>query len=155
MKIGDLALASATGVETIRYYEKQGLLPPPARTAGNFRVYDDAHLERLRFIRHCRNLDMSLGEVRELLAVRDAPEADCGAANRVLDEHIGHVSRRIRELRALERQLKDLRARCAVARRAGDCGILAGLAEDVPAQEGASTAGGTGHLATVHAARHG
>lgn len=155
MKIGDLAQASATGVETIRYYEKQGLLPVPARTAGNFRVYDDTHLERLRFIRHCRNLDMSLDEVRELLAVRDAPEADCGAANRVLDEHIGHVSRRIRELRALERQLKDLRARCGVAQRAGDCGILAGLAEAAPAEQGAGASASTGHLAAVHGARHG
>ena len=127
MKIGDLAQASATGVETIRYYERQGLLPAPARTAGNFRVYDEAHLERLRFIRQCRGLDMSLDEVRELLAVRDAPDADCGAANRVLDEHIGHVSRRIRELRALERQLKALRASCAAVQPSGDCGILVGL----------------------------
>ena len=116
MKIGDLAQASATGVETIRYYERQGLLPAPARTAGNFRVYDEAHLERLRFIRQCRGLDMSLDEVRELLAVRDAPDADCGAA-----------SRRIRELRALERQLKALRASCAAVQPSGDCGILVGL----------------------------
>jgi Cd(II)/Pb(II)-responsive transcriptional regulator len=130
MKIGDLAQASATGVETIRYYERQGLLPAPARTAGNFRVYDDAHLERLRFIRQCRGLDMSLDEVRELLAVRDAPDADCGAANRVLDEHIGHVSRRIRELRALERQLKALRASCALVQPSADCGILVGLSSE-------------------------
>ena len=96
MKIGDLATASATPVDTIRYYEREGLLPAPARTSANYRAYDDSHLERLRFIRHCRHLDMSLDEVRQLLRVRDDPQADCHAANHVLDEHIGHVSRRIR-----------------------------------------------------------
>ena len=149
MKIGDLAQASATGVETIRYYERQGLLPAPARTAGNFRVYDDAHLERLRFIRQCRGLDMSLDEVRELLAVRDAPDADCGAANRVLDEHIGHVSRRIRELRALERQLKALRASCALVQPSADCGILVGLSSELEAPSQAPRSGAR-HLGAVH-----
>ena len=153
MKIGDLATASATPVDTIRYYEREGLLPAPARTAANYRAYDDSHLERLRFIRHCRHLDMSLGEVRELLRVRDDPQADCDAANRVLDEHIGHVSRRIRELRALERQLKDLRARCGVAQPAEHCGILSGLAE--PVEQGAGMdetqrRAGPRHLAEVH-----
>jgi len=143
MKIGDLAQASATGVETIRYYERQGLLPAPARTAGNFRVYDDAHLERLRFIRQCRGLDMSLDEVRELLAVRDAPD------NRVLDEHIGHVSRRIRELRALERQLKALRASCALVQPSADCGILVGLSSELEAPSQAPRSGAR-HLGAVH-----
>ena len=149
MKIGDLAQASTTGVETIRYYERQGLLPAPARTAGNFRVYGADHLERLQFIRQCRSLDMSLDEVRELLAVRDAPDADCAAANRVLDEHIGHVSRRVRELRALERQLKALRARCALVQRAGDCGILVGLSAPL-AEAGETPRSGAQHLASVH-----
>ena len=153
MKIGDLATASATPVDTIRYYEREGLLPAPARTSANYRAYDDSHLERLRFIRHCRHLDMSLDEVRQLLRVRDDPQADCRAANHVLDEHIGHVSRRIRELRALERQLKDLRARCVSAQSADQCGILTGLAQ--PMDEGAveelrRTA--SRHMAEVHGA---
>ena len=127
MKIGDLAQASATGVETIRYYERQGLLPAPARTAGNFRVYDDAHLERLRFIRHCRNLDMTLDEIRTLLRLRDAPSQDCGEVNALLDEHIGHVTHRIRELRTLQKDLKALRERCPTPHALADCGILNGL----------------------------
>lgn len=116
MKIGELSTASSTQIETIRYYEREGLLPPPARTQGNFRVYEAPHLERLQFIRYCRSLDMSLDEVRVLLSFKDDPAANCGDVNHLLDEHIGHVSRRIKELRALEKQLKELRLRCGEAR---------------------------------------
>lgn len=149
MKIGDLAKASSTPIETIRYYERQGLLPAPARSEGNFRVYEATHLERLQFIRHCRGLDMSLDEVRVLLRFRDAPESDCGDVNALLDEHIGHVSTRIKELRALEKQLKALREQCADPRAADHCGILNGLS--AAAQESAPAAPkGHGHLRSVH-----
>jgi len=148
MKIGDLATASGTAIDTIRYYEREGLLPAPGRTQGGFRVYEAQHLERLQFIRYCRGLDMSLDEVRVLLRVKDAPEADCGDVNALLDEHIGHVSRRIKELRALEKQLKGLRERCATAQSVDQCGILTGLAE--AAQEGAPAAAPHSHLRSVH-----
>lgn len=149
MKIGDLASASATAVDTIRYYEREGLLPEPGRTQGGFRTYAAEHLERLQFIRHCRGLDMSLAEVRVLLRVKDAPGGDCGDVNALLDEHIGHVSCRIKELRALERQLKDLRGRCAAAQGASQCGILSGLA--AAAQEGAAPVAPGSHLRSMHA----
>lgn len=153
MKIGDLATVSGTPTDTIRYYEREGLLRAAARNEANYRQYEKSHLEQLLFIRHCRNLDMSLDEVRELLAVRDAPEAGCETANRVLDEHISHVSHRIRELRALERQLKELRGRCATSKRADECGILASLAAPALASEtptqGSPRAGR--HLSDVHA----
>ncbi len=129
MKIGELSSASGTPVETIRFYEREGLLPEPARTSGNFRTYEQAHLDQLRFIRYCRSLDMSLDEVRVLLKVRGEPDADCGDVNAVLDEHIGHVSRRIKELRLLEKQLKELRQRCGENRSADQCGILIGMTE--------------------------
>ena len=128
MKIGELAQRVGLPVETIRFYESQGLMPAPARTQSNYRRYDAAHLERLLFIRNCRSLDLSLAEVRELLAVRDAPGDDCGVASRVLDGHIEHVVRRIHELRALEQQLHELRARCGKNQPAAACGILDGLA---------------------------
>ncbi|MDR7333909.1 Cd(II)/Pb(II)-responsive transcriptional regulator [Roseateles asaccharophilus] len=147
MKIGELSAASATPVETIRYYEREGLLPAPARTEGGFRVYDAAQLERLQFIRHCRGLDMSLTEVRTLLRVKDDPGAECGDVNALLDAHIGHVSQRIRELRALERQLKDLRQRCGTGQAASQCGILAGLSQ-AAAQEPPPRS--SGHLRSVH-----
>lgn len=127
MKIGELASASDTAVETIRYYEREGLLPAPARTESNYRTYGPEHLARLQFIRYCRGLDMSLDEVRVLLRFKDSPLENCGDVNTVLDEHIGHVSRRIKELRALEKELKELRARCGEAREAQECGILEGL----------------------------
>jgi len=149
LKIGELAAASSTAVDTIRYYEREGLLPAPGRTQGGFRVYETVHLERLQFIRYCRGLDMSLDEVRVLLRAKDAPGADCGDVNALLDEHIGHVSRRIKELRALEKQLKELRQRCAAAQSADQCGILSGLS--AAAQEGGASAAAPGaHLRSVH-----
>lgn len=148
MKIGELASASATPIETIRYYEREGLLPAPPRTQGNFRVYEAPQLERLQFIRHCRGLDMSLDEIRVLLKFRDSPDGDCGDVNALLDEHIGHVSRRIRDLRALERQLRELRRRCGDVRSADQCGILAGLAQ--AAQEPAPAGRKRSHLRSVH-----
>ena len=140
MKIGELAAASDTAVETVRYYERQGLLPEPARTESNYRTYGGEHLARLQFIRYCRGLDMSLDEVRVLLRFKDSPHENCGDVNAVLDEHIGHVSRRIKELRALEKELKELRARCGEAREAQECGILEGLARASNAPEAGRSA---------------
>ena len=129
MKIGDLAHATGTQVETIRYYEREQLLPTPARTAGNYRSYGEEHIERLSFIRYCRSLDMTLSEIRVLLHFKDAPGEDCGEVNALLDEHLGHVATRIRELRHLERQLRQLRSLCQEAQEAGRCGILAELTQ--------------------------
>lgn len=151
MKIGELATASATAIETIRYYEREGLLPSPGRTQGNFRMYEAKHLERLQFIRHCRSLDMSLDEVRVLLRFKDAPDGDCGDVNALLDQHIGHVSTRIRELRTLERHLKELRERCGEARAADQCGILSSLAQAARGTTGAKKIA-KGHLNSVHSA---
>jgi Cd(II)/Pb(II)-responsive transcriptional regulator len=116
MKIGELALAAQTQVETIRYYEREGLLPQAPRSEGNYRIYGPEHVERLAFVRHCRSLDMTLDEIRVLLRFKDAPQAECGEVNALLDEHIGHVATRIRELRQLEKQLKVLREQCVGVR---------------------------------------
>ena len=129
MKIGDLAAASHTSVESIRFYEREGLLPEPARTQGNYRAYDGVHVQRLQFIRRCRALDMTLDEIRVLLRFKDAPQAECGEVNALLDEHIGHVATRIRELRQLEKQLKALREQCSGVHEAAHCGILNELVE--------------------------
>jgi Cd(II)/Pb(II)-responsive transcriptional regulator len=127
MKIGDLALASDTGIETIRFYEREALLPAPGRTQGNFRVYEQAHLERLRFIRRCRSLDMSLDDVRVLLRFKDEPGAACQDVDALIDRQIVHVTSRLRELQALEQELLALRASCCETSRADQCGILSGL----------------------------
>ncbi|WP_029001436.1 Cd(II)/Pb(II)-responsive transcriptional regulator [Azohydromonas australica] len=129
MKISELASATGTPVETIRYYEREGLLAAPERADNNYRVYGPAHVERLAFVRHCRNLDMTLDEIRVLLRYKDAPQAHCGEVNALLDEHIGHVAQRIRELRSLEKALKELRRQCGQSQPARDCGILQELSQ--------------------------
>ena len=137
MRIGELAQSSGTPIETIRFYEREALLPAPARTESNYRIYTAAHADRLGFIRQCRNLDMTLDEVRVLLRFKDQPQADCGEVNDLLDEHIGHVVQRIRELRALEGELRALRRQGAAPHAAVDCGILQGI-EDAAGQGGKS-----------------
>ncbi|RMQ42230.1 MerR family transcriptional regulator [Pseudomonas cichorii] len=123
MKIGELAKLTDSQVETIRYYEREGLLPAPARSDGNYRLYTQAHVERLSFIRNCRSLDMTLEEIRSLLKLRDSPQDQCESVNALVDEHIEHVNARIASLQVLQEQLLDLRRRCGDG-RADHCGIL-------------------------------
>ena len=128
VKIGELAQVAQCTVETVRYYEKAGLLPETVRTAGNFRVYGPGHVERLRFVRNCRALDMSHEEIHTLLGLADHPQNSCGAVNTVFDQHIAHVNERILELTNLKRQLMTLRVRCQDEQAVDACGILKGLA---------------------------
>ncbi|MBC7918968.1 MAG: Cd(II)/Pb(II)-responsive transcriptional regulator [Rhodoferax sp.] len=146
MKIGELAIQTGVGVETIRHYEREGLMPPPARSESNYRVYDAAHAQQLSLIRHCRGMDMSLQEIRTLLHFRDNPLDNCGQIDALLDTHLDHVSNRIRELRALEKQLKDLRQLCQGAQDAQHCGILSSLTKS--AANGAPV--GRSHLRGTH-----
>lgn len=134
MRIGELASSTHTNIETIRYYERAGLLPSPDRTGANYRMYDAIHVKRLTFIRHCRHLDMTLDEIRVLLPFLDAPQRECDQVNEVLDAHIGHVTQRIDELRQLERQLRSLRAQCTEGGDAAHCGILAELSQSRSAE---------------------
>lgn len=129
IKIGELAKRTETTAETIRYYEKEGLLPEPSRSEGNYRLYGEEHTERLRFIRHCRTLDMALDEVRILLQYRDTPAEDCGDVNTLLDEHIGAVETRIKELTQLKQHLVTLRQKCTSTAPIESCGILGALAD--------------------------
>lgn len=132
MRIGELARQTGTPAETIRYYERERLLPEPARTRSNYRQYGPQHLEQLLFIRQCRALDMSLQEIRTLLEVRDNPAGTCSTANQVLDEHIQHVETRLHELQGLALQLRQLRSQCSSESPAAECGILQGLASEHP-----------------------
>lgn len=128
LKIGELAREAGCLVETIRYYERDGLLPAPLRSSGNYRLYDEGLVERLHFIRRCRSLDLSLEEIRSLLATRDAAGADCAEVNALLDRHIALVGQRMQELAHLRDELQRLRGRCGAASTAGQCGILRELA---------------------------
>ncbi|MBS0308793.1 MAG: Cd(II)/Pb(II)-responsive transcriptional regulator [Proteobacteria bacterium] len=138
LKIGDLSRCTGCQVETIRFYEQEGLLPAPARSQGNYRLYGDAHVERLQFIRHCRSLNMTLDDVRTLLQWRDAPNENCSEVNVMLDQQIKRVSQRITELKVLQQQLKALRSRCQDEHAVKDCGILQGLTHAGPCQSDCS-----------------
>lgn len=148
LKIGELSRRTNCQIETIRYYEREGLLRAPERTDGNYRLYQDTHVERLRFIRQCRSLDMALDEIRTLLHFCDAPESDCGKVNALLDEHISHVSRRIAELKTMEKRLKELRRQCVKAQDARQCGILNELTHS--AEERVERQPSAAHLRGVH-----
>ena len=134
MKIGELAVQAGCLVETVRYYERMGLLMPPERSANNYRTYNDRHSERLQFIRHCRALDMTLEEIRVLLDFRDHPDRDCVGVNDLLDKHIGHVVERIAALSSLESQLRNLRNRCVTIDSASSCAILNALGTETPTE---------------------
>lgn len=129
MKIGELAKVAKCTTETVRFYEKIGLLLAADRTDNNYRTYGAKHLERLRFIRNCRVLDMSHEEIRVLLRLMDSPADDCEAVDNLLEEHLGHVNARIKELTDLREQLTTVRAQCQTNNLAKDCGILQELIE--------------------------
>lgn len=124
MRIGELAKRAAIKVDTVRYYEKAGLLPPPPRRLNGYRDYSSIHLERLAFIRHCRVLDMPLVDVRRLLDLQTDLAADCRTADCLIDDQLARVQKRIADLRILERQLQSLRTQCASQASSADCGIL-------------------------------
>jgi DNA-binding transcriptional MerR regulator len=107
----------------------EGLLAQAARTESNYRAYGADDVERLRFIRRCRSLDMALSEIRALLLIADRPAQSCDGVNGILDAHIEHVSARIGELKALEKALKLLRGQCAQQQTVAACGIMRGLGE--------------------------
>ena len=109
MRIGELAAATGVDVENIRYYEREGLLAAPERQANGYRAYGSNHLERLAFIRHCRALEIPLADIRRLLDFAAQPTADCGDIDRLIDEQRLKVRARLKSMRALERQLTELR----------------------------------------------
>lgn len=111
-RIGEAAAASGVNAANIRYYEKQGLIAPQGRTENDYRLYSGADVHALRFIRLCRAMDMSLDEVRTLLALKLDSQSDCDTARTALDAHLGHVRERLRELRSLEKDLSALRDSC-------------------------------------------
>lgn len=124
MRIGELARATGVEVETVRFYERSGLLPAPVRQANGYRAYGARHLERLAFIRHCRALDMPLADIARLLDFNDHPRSDCGDVNTLIDAQLARVRARLASMRALEAQLAALRSRCREPHATQECGIL-------------------------------
>ena len=124
MRIGDLSESTGTAVETIRFYEREGLIPAAQRADNNYRVYTAAHAEQLAFIRHCRALDIPLADVRRLLGFLEAPGNDCGDIDQLIEAQLARVRARLQSMQALERQLAELRRRCDARHVTAECGIL-------------------------------
>jgi DNA-binding transcriptional MerR regulator len=126
--IGDLAARTGTKVETIRYYEKAGILPAAARTAGNHRAYTQAHADRLAFVRHSRELGFPLDSIRTLLTLAADPGRSCAAVDAIAREHLASVQGRIARLQALEAELSRMVRECGCGRVA-DCRVIEVLAD--------------------------
>jgi len=128
---GELARRTGCNLETIRYYEKIGLMPEPPRTAGGYRTYDRDQVKRLAFIRRSRELGFSLEEIRSLLSLVDGGDYSCGE---VRDRTLGHaaeVRRKVADLRRLERTLREMAAQCS-GDEVPDCPIIDVLWRDAP-----------------------
>ena len=112
LTIGKLASATGVNVETIRYYERAGLVSPPARTEGNYRSYGNDDVSRLRFIRRTRDLGFSLEQIRALLSIAGQRDRDCSTVDAIATEHLAEVDRKIADLTLLRRELADAVKSC-------------------------------------------
>lgn len=124
--IGDMGRATGTNIETIRYYEKIGLLPKPERTTSNYRAYGQTELARLSFIRRARDLGFSLDQVRALLGISNDHTCDCAGIDRIAREHLLEVDRKLADLAALRKELKAVIDSCDGGTVA-DCRIIEAL----------------------------
>jgi Cu(I)-responsive transcriptional regulator len=129
MNTGELARAADTNAETIRYYERIGLLPAPPRTTSNYRNYSTKHVDRLTFIRRSRDLGFSIDQIRTLLDLADQKDRSCKAVDAIAREHLVEVKRKLTDLDALRHELESLIGQCRRGTIA-ECRILEALAPD-------------------------
>lgn len=140
MKIGEVSRITGIKVETVRYYERIGLLSKPARTDGNYRSYDPGNVDRLRFIRHARGLGLDIADIRSLLDLSEHPERDCGEIDQITTSHLASVEGKIRQLELLRQELVRMLKQCRGGQVA-DCRILLALNEQ-PAMSASDDGGG-------------
>lgn len=140
LSIGTLAKATGTKVETIRFYEKSGLLPVPPRTSGNYRAYGEEHIRRLGFVRKARALGFPLDAIRAMLALADQPERACADVDALVRDQLREVERKIADLERLRDELSRLSRQCGSDRRMADCRIIEALwpsgPQDAPDRDG-------------------
>jgi DNA-binding transcriptional MerR regulator len=130
--IGDLAKASGTKVETIRYYERIGVMPSPARLGtGRYRRYEPAHAGRLMFVRRARELGFSIDQVRQLLGLADNKDRPCSAVDSIARQHLDEVDRKIADLTALRGELQGLIEQCSRG-TIGHCRVISALSPQPP-----------------------
>ena len=130
MSIGELAKETGVKIVTIRYYEQIGVLPAPARTAGNYRAYNEGHAQQLRFIRRCRDLGFSLDEVRELFRLSTENASSCADVCRIADRHLKAIEDKLTDLNRLASELSRISASCSGSGPMAECRILEALSRD-------------------------
>jgi Cu(I)-responsive transcriptional regulator len=133
LSIGDLAKGTGTKVVTVRYYEQIGLLPVPSRTAGNYRTYRCEHMRCLRFIRRCRDLGFTLDQIRNLLRLSSQKNEDCAEVDRITDEHLAEIEKKISDLTRLAKELRRLNNCCQGNGIIADCRIIEALSPSTEA----------------------
>lgn len=129
--IGVLAKQCGVNIETIRYYEKIGVMPSPPRSAGGYRLYTSDHLKRLTFIRRGRELGFSLDELRGLLRLVDGHNYTCAEVRAQTMSHVAEIRHKVADLKRLERVMTDVAARCS-GRRIPECPIIDALFQSSP-----------------------
>ena len=130
LRIGQVAAGASVNVETVRYYERTGMLAVPPRTVTGYRQYDAEVVRRIRFIKHAQALGFSLKEIRDLLALRVRHGAACGAIERKTRSKIALIDDKLRELTALRRTLEGLVASCEARETTAECPVLETLDGD-------------------------
>jgi len=124
--IGLVSKRTGCNIETVRYYERVGLLPAPVRSPGGYRLYGDKHLKRLTFVRRARSLGFSIDEIRTLLRLADERKQPCAEVRVVAAAHLEDVRAKIADLRAMERVLSETVARCAIGKQS-ECPLIEAL----------------------------
>ncbi len=124
IKIGELAKLTGCSVQTIRFYEKKGLIRPQGRSEGRFRLYSPQAIERVLLIRRCRELDMSLQDIGKLLQIKETPNVRCDGVTEMINQHLVKVENRLNELQALREQLRKLAKACSADGSVAECNII-------------------------------
>ncbi len=129
LRSGEVARQAGVNVETLRFYERVGILPPPPRRPSGYREYPPETVDLVRFVKRAQELGFSLREIRELLALRDAPQAAAPAVRRLVKQKLEEIDRKIRDLRAMQQALNELLCACRTKRSAA-CPIIQSLNGD-------------------------
>lgn len=126
MKIGEIAKQTGLKIETVRFYETEGLIAPPERSGGNYRLYNSTHLNRLSFIKRARDLGFTLDQVRDLLRLADDPRGSCDEVDAIADLHIKEIDRKLADLSALRSELVRWGGHCR-ATTIAECKLIDAL----------------------------
>lgn len=131
LSIGELSKQSGVNIETIRYYEKIGVMPAPDRSASGYRLYGADHLKRLNFVRRSRRLGFSLDEIRGLLRLVDGDAYTCAQVRKLTLDHLAEIRRKIADLKRLERVMAEMAAQCS-GDRVPECAVIDALFDTRP-----------------------